>query len=221
MATTMKTNTHEPPQRPLRPPEWRPPLPAPPLPTAPDPHRAPAMPMIHVPATDGVTLELLRRRIVVVTGKLDSLTTADICERLLLLDEDKTAAITMHFSCTDAELDASSSLAATIEMLRSETTVIAIGAVERAAVGVLAAAKVRRAHPHATFLLQDPVTHVQDSDAALAADVHHRQIASLHQRIATACGRDPASVADDMHAGLLLSAAEAVDYGLVHSLTSK
>ncbi|HET6910494.1 MAG TPA: ATP-dependent Clp protease proteolytic subunit [Mycobacteriales bacterium] len=222
MATTMKTNTHEPPQRPLRPPEWSPPLPAAPLPTTPDPHRAPAMPMIHVPAIDGVTLELLRRRIVVLTGTLDSVTSADMSERLLLLDADKTAPITMHFSCTMAELDPSSSLAATIEMLHSETTVIAVGAVERAAVGVFATAKVRRAHPHATFLLQDPVTRVDDTDdVALAADVHQRQIASLHQRVAVACRRGVDTVASDMQAGLLLSAAEAVDYGLVQSLTSE
>lgn len=179
------------------------------------------MPMIHVPAIDGVTLELLRRRIIVLTAALDQENAAAACERLLLLDADKAEGITVHFSCTQADLDAAGSLAATIEMVRSETTFIAVGAVERAAVGVFAAADRRLAHPHATFVLSDPAAPAQEGDdIAAAAETHRRQLTALHERIAAASGRNVDAVAADMQAGRLLSATEAVDYGLVHSLTA-
>jgi len=191
------------------------------MPPAPDPRRdAPQLPMIHVPFGDEVTVQLLRRRIVVVTGRLDAEASAQVASRLLLLDADRQDPLTVHFSCTEAELNAATALASTLELLRSEATVIAVGPVERAAIGVFAAGRVRRAHPHATFLLADPSPAANTDDVRLAAELHERGLGSLHARIAAASGREVAAVAADMHAGRLLSAAEAVDYGLVQSLTA-
>jgi ATP-dependent Clp protease protease subunit len=53
-----------------------------------------------------------------------------------------------------------------------------------------------------------------------AAEQHRHQTRTLVERIAVACGRDADQVAADLRSGRLLTASEAVDYGLVQHLTS-
>jgi ATP-dependent Clp protease protease subunit len=176
--------------------------------------------MIHVPADDIVTTELMRRRVVLATGALDEAAAAIAAARLLLLDETEQTPITLHIACRDADVEAATTLAATIDLIRSEVTAIAVGAIEGAAVATYAAATHRLAHPHASFVLRDPAPHPTTDDVEVAAELHRRRLDEMHNRIAAAVGRRPAAVAADMHDGRLLTAGEAVGYGLVERLTS-
>jgi ATP-dependent Clp protease protease subunit len=177
--------------------------------------------MIHVPADDIVTTELLRRRVVLITGALDEAAAATAAARLLLLDKTDQTPITLHVACRDADVEAATTLAATIDLIRSETTAIAVGAIEGAAVAAYAAATHRLAHPHASFVLRDPAPHPTTDDVEVAAELHRRRLAEMHTRIADAVGRDAAAVAADARQGLLLTAEQAIGYGLVQQLTSK
>ena len=175
------------------------------------------------PGSDEVGAQLLRRRIVMLTGPLDHDTADAAAQKLLLLNEQSHDGITLHISCPDAELDAALTLVATIDMLSADTTAIAAGTVEGAAVAVYAAATHRTSHPHATFVLRDARADLRGDAEQLrtAAEQHRRQVDTLHERIATATGQSKDTVAHDMEQGRLLTAEQALAYGLVQELTAQ
>src|SRR3954454_1987763 len=205
-----------------RAPEWRP-LGFPP---SPESARPPRLPMFYEPWEDGppedVLGQLMTRRVVLLTGTLDATAADDTSARLLLLDQRSAEPISVHMSCPDGELDATLSLIATVDLIEAEVHAVAAGTLSGAAIGAFAAATQRRAHPHTTFLMFEPKADLRGGadQLAAAAEQHRHQLETLVGRIATACGRDAAVVAEDLRAGRLLTAADAVDYGLVHDLTS-
>jgi ATP-dependent Clp protease protease subunit len=174
-------------------------------------------------ASDDVAAQLLRRRIVMLTGRLDGTLADDVATRLLLLDHQSHDGITMHVSVPDAELEASLGLLATVDLLAADITAIAGGTVGGAAVAVYCAAAHRQAHPHTQFVLREPVAELRGDAERLevAAEQHRRQLETLSTRIAAATGREASDVGDDMAKGRLLTADEAVAYGLVHELTTR
>lgn len=208
---------------PSGPPEWRPPIPS--DPATPPPSRLPlVMPTPDAFDTDLAT-RLLRRRIVMVTGRIDATVAATVTATLLFLDEDDHRPIRLHLSADEADLEAAALIADTIDLLASPVHAVALGAVGGAALGVLSAAGTRTAHPHALFMLRDPQHNVAlgagDVDAGRAAhiaDQQQRLLDRLHQRIADAAGRPVEQVAADLREGRVLTAAEAVDYGVVQAL---
>jgi ATP-dependent Clp protease protease subunit len=167
-----------------------------------------------------VSMQLLQRRIVLLTGALDVERATTALGQLLLLDGDNGRPIRLHLSCSDAELDAAIMLAETIDLVRADVNVLATGVVAGPAVGVVAAAHRREAHPQVMFLLREPRTGMSGTATHLAgeADQHRRQLVHLHQRIADATGHPVAKVESDMRAGVALTAPEAVDYGLLHAI---
>jgi ATP-dependent Clp protease protease subunit len=205
-----------------RAPEWRPLG----FPDQPEEPRVPRLPLFYEPwdepAHDDVHGQLLARRVVLLTGVLDAATAEGASARLLLLDQRGSDPISLHMSCPDGELDATLSLVATIDLIAADVHAVAAGAVSGAAVGAFAAAAQRRAHPHTTFLLFEPKADLRGGADQLtaAADQHRHQLQTLVDRIALACGRAAEDVAADLRTGRLLTAADAVDYGLVQDLTS-
>jgi ATP-dependent Clp protease protease subunit len=205
-----------------RAPEWRPLG----FPDRPEEPRVPRLPLFYEPwdepAHDDVHGQLLARRVVLLTGVLDAATAEGASARLLLLDQRGSDPISLHMSCPDGELDATLSLVATIDLIAADVHAVAAGAVSGAAVGAFAAAAQRRAHPHTTFLLFEPKADLRGGADQLtaAADQHRHQLQTLVDRIALACGRAAEDVAADLRTGRLLTAADAVDYGLVQDLTS-
>lgn len=182
-----------------------------------------------VPAAVGIEADLasrlLRRRIVLLTGRLDAQAAYDAVATLLLLDEDGQAPIRLHLSTADADLEAATLVADTVDLLGAPVHAVALGSVAGAGLGVLAAAAQRSAHPQAMLVLRDPqqsgalgAGDVDASRAAQLADQQQRMVARLHQRIADASGRPVEQVAADMRSGRVLTADEAVTYGLVQHL---
>jgi ATP-dependent Clp protease protease subunit len=205
-----------------RAPQWRPLG----FPQSPESARPPRLPLFYEPwdepPPEDVLGQLMVRRVILLTGTLDAPAADEASARLLLLDQRNATPISLHMSCPDGELDATLSLVATIDLLGAEVHAVAAGTVSGAAIGAFAAAAQRRAHPHTTFLLFEPKADLRGGadQLAAAAEQHRHQLQTLVDRIATACGRDAALVAEDLRAGRLLTAADAVDYGLVHDLTS-
>lgn len=205
-----------------RTPEWRPLG----FPHSPEEPRPPRLPVFYEPydepSPDDVHGQLLARRVVLLTGELDGPTADAASARLLLLDQRGSDPINLHMSCPDGDLDATLSLVATIDLINAEVHAVAAGAVSGAAIGAFAAATQRRAHPHTTFLLFEPKADLRGGADQLtaAAEQHRHQLQTLTDRIARACGRDPDDIAADLRTGKLLTARDAVDYGLVQDLTS-
>ena len=223
--TSSPITAHDPDPRPLRPPEWTPPGVPPLTPPSPPAPTRPVLPVFYEPeepAGDDVLGQLLARRIIMLTGTIDGRSADDASARLLLLDQQSHDPVTLHLSTPDAELDAALSLLATIDLVAVPIHAVAAGSLGGAAVAVFAATTRRRAHPHATFLLFEPKGDLRgDAEQLTVAAEHHRQqLERLAERIAQTCGRDIEDVAHDLRAGRLLTATQAVDYGLVQELTS-
>jgi len=204
-----------------------------PEPERPDPQpRPPARP---VPAPDrpgigfrvdetAVALELadrlLHRRIVMLAGSLDQGMATRAAAQLMLLDADSERPVDLHLGCPDGDLDAALMLADTLDLMRAPVTVTGRGTVGGPAVAVLAAGDRRLAHPHCQLVLREPrgTASGRAEELAIAAEQHARRVRDLCERLAAACGRDVETVAADLRQGRVLTAAQAVDYGLLHAI---
>ena len=163
---------------------------------------------------------LLERRIVMVTGVLGHEVAAVATAQLMLLDATGEEPIDLHLSCPDGDLDASSAVADTVDLVGVTVRAWCPGTLGGPALALLAAAGRRLAHPHCVFVLKDPTVQFEgraDRLEALAA-ANEQQLAGLHSRLAAATGQPLDRVVADMGRGVVLGAEDAVSYGLVEGL---
>jgi ATP-dependent Clp protease protease subunit len=158
--------------------------------------------------------------VILVGGRLDDALAGHVAAQLLLLDAQGNDLVTLHLSSTDADLDAALSVAAAIDLIASPVHALARGTVRGPAIAVLAAAEQREAHRHTTFVLSAPQFTAAGTADQLAtlADQHERQTNRLRDLIAHATGRAPDEITTDLTAGRVLSADDALIYGLVTRL---
>jgi ATP-dependent Clp protease protease subunit len=211
------------PQPPYQPP-YRPPD-EPAEPSTPPQSPVPILPTWEEPDPDWrerqVLERLLDQRVILLTGRLDARTAERTSAQLLLLDlTDQSRPIELRLSCRESELDASLALAATVDLTHAAVHAIATGTVAGPALAVLCAAADRVAHRHSTFVLTLPRGRGEGPATSLAAraEEHERAVAQLVERIATVTGREPDVVHEDLRAGRVLDAGEAIAYGLVSRL---
>jgi ATP-dependent Clp protease protease subunit len=204
-------------------PPFVPPQPRPPA--QPPPPAYPPVPVVYepVPPVPDLVDRLLERRIVMVSGPLDTARATDAAARLMLLDGTGDDPIELVVSCADGDLTAAMALADTVELVGVEVRALASGSVGGAAVLPFAVASRRLAQPHATFRLADPRHELEGraSDLAHAADQHADLVGDLHRRVADATGRSPHAVAEDFAHDRLLTAQDARAYGLVDEIARR
>jgi ATP-dependent Clp protease protease subunit len=164
--------------------------------------------------------QLWRRRVVLLSGRLDYPTAEAAIARVLLADADGPEPIQLHVHCPDGDLDAAVVLAETLQLVRARVVALASGTVGGPVVGAYAAARVRRAHPNARFALTEPRAAFHGRGSRIAADVDLQadQLRFLQRTIAEATGLDPADVATDMQDSRVLTAEQAARLGLVHEI---
>ena len=219
---------YEPPHGPPEFPPGRPPLQpivprwTPPQPGRPEPSRPPlpGFPLVAPPPTGSAEDRLRESGIVLLSGFLDGAAAQRAAAALMLLDAEHDRPVRLHLGCPDGDLDAALLLAETVDLLTLDTTALVTGVLGGPVLAVLAAAGRREAHRHALLRLQEPTGTAAGRAGRLAADAeqHARQVAQLHERLAAATGRDGVEIADDLRAGRLLTAEQAVDYGLLHAV---
>lgn len=204
------------PDEPLRPPGW----PVPMLPTMPVPQQPDRLPrsvsFVDIAPSD-LDDQLARRRIVLLSGRLDPGKAQAAAARLMLADADGPEPVDLRIGCPDGDLGAAVMLTETIQLMRARVVTTAGGLVGGVAVAVYAAGRHRRAHPHARFALFEPRVSIAGPAGLVAAEtaVHRDQADFLAGVIAAATGRD---VAADLRARRVLTAAEALDHGLVQEI---
>jgi ATP-dependent Clp protease protease subunit len=160
---------------------------------------------------------LLDQRVVALAGELDDETVNRTVAALALLDSDGDEPVRLRLSGVRADLDAVLTIVDALDLMGVPVHATALGMLTGPAVALLAVADTRVAGPHAVLQLKEPRTarrlHTGEVDTWAAE--HARQLRRLQERLAEACGRPVDQVAADMAAGLVLSAREAKDYGLV------
>ena len=167
--------------------------------------------------------KLLERRIVMLGGHLDHPAATRAAAEVMLLDADGEDPIQLHISCPDGDLDAAVMLAETVDLLQAPVHAVAGGLLGGPVIAVYASAGRRLAHRHSAFHLREPSAQMEGNAEQLAGRIaqHQHQIDYLHRHVAERCGQGAQTVADDMATGRLLTAAAAIDYGLVHELTGR
>lgn len=200
-----------PPREPRRTP-WQPdPGPPAPLPAT------PSQWVIADTGPDWLAERLLDRRMVSLSGRLDSAAANRAAASLALLDASGDDPIELRLYDVDADLDVALALLDTLDLVGVPLHATCLGELRGAAVAILAAADHRAVGPHATLHLREPRTHLcghADNVATHAAD-HRRRLRLLQERIAGTCRRTVDAVAADMQQGRILTAEQARGYGLV------
>lgn len=163
---------------------------------------------------------LLAERVILVGGRLDDALAGHVAAQLLLLDAQSNDPVRLHLSSTDSDLEAALSVAAAIDLVAAPVHAVARGTVRGPAIAVLAAAEQREAHRHTTFVLTAPqftATGTAD-ELSVLADQHERQTNRLRDLIAHATGRPADEITADLTTGRVLSADDALIYGLITRL---
>ncbi|GII23026.1 ATP-dependent Clp protease proteolytic subunit [Planosporangium mesophilum] len=164
---------------------------------------------------------MFAQRIVLLQGPVGPQTANRVAATLLTLDALGTEPVRLHVNAPQGELSAVFALVDALEVMRAPVHATAIGEVGGAVIGVYAAARRRLAYSHARFRLAEPgaegVKGTADEVTA-AAGRYLRALEDLVVRVVEVTGRPRNRVEDDFGAGLVLSAAEAREYGLVDEI---
>jgi ATP-dependent Clp protease, protease subunit len=167
--------------------------------------------------------QLLDRRIVLLSGYLNGVVANRAAASVMLLDVRSDEPIEIRISCHDGELEAASTLAETIDLARAPVRAVGTGTIGGPAVMAYAAAERRAAHPHSMFHLREPRMSAEGraTEVAVQLERQHQLLAECVARLAGATGQSAETVESDLRTGRMLTADEAVDYGLVHDLLGR
>ncbi len=160
---------------------------------------------------------LLRQRQVLAVGRLNPALASSVTAQLLLLAQDAEDPITLHLSAAEGDLDACLALADTIQTLPAPVHVPVRGIVGGPSVAVLAAAADRAGSPNLTVVLSLPTGAVDGTATRIAvqAESFERYSTLMRDLVASATGQAAANVDADLRAGRVLSAEDALAYGLL------
>jgi ATP-dependent Clp protease protease subunit len=166
--------------------------------------------------------QLFERRIVLVSGRLDTDAAARAAAALLTLDASENRPIELHLDSPGGALGAAFVLVDTADTLRSELRVLCRGQVGGPAIAVVTAADHRAAAPHVRFHLTQPTARFTGTPEEIAAQSRHEQdlLWRLYGHLARRTGRPAEEIAEHMRRGRYLDAREALDYGLIDEITS-
>jgi ATP-dependent Clp protease protease subunit len=166
---------------------------------------------------------LFDQRIVMVRGHLHAETATGIAAALLTLDSAGPEMIHLHVSSPGGDLSAALSVVDVLDALTAPVHALVTSEAGGAVLAVLAAADQRSAYRHARFKLSEPraagVTGTADEVAA-AAGQHLRELEEVLVRLAGITGKPRSRIEDDLSAGRTLTAAEALEYGLIDEVVA-
>jgi ATP-dependent Clp protease, protease subunit len=201
----------------------RPPRPGEPLrpgrPAPPGPPGEPSRPGEADPLGD----RLLQHRIILATSHLDGPRASELSAKLVMLDAVEDEPVTLHLRAPDGELPAAFAVADTIGALTCPVRVIVAGQTGGPPLAVLAAASRREMTPHATVRLTEPRASMAGdaTDVEAGEEAHRRLVDAFFIRLAEITGREVDEIREDARGGRLLTADEAVAYGLVQNVATR
>jgi ATP-dependent Clp protease protease subunit len=164
---------------------------------------------------------LFEQRVVMLSGPLDDLSANRVAAELMTLDAEGDSAVTLRIDSGEGAIATALTLMDVVELLGVPVHGLALGQVGAAALGVLAVCSHRAAMPSARFSLREPRTETVAPArevaqwARLRADERQR----FCERLAAAAGKPVAVVVEDLTRGLLMSAEEALGYGLIEEIS--
>jgi ATP-dependent Clp protease, protease subunit len=161
---------------------------------------------------------LFDQRIVLLHAPLTGDVASGVAAALLTLDATGPEPVQLHVASSGGEIGAALAVIDVIDTMVAPVHALVTGEAGGAVLAVLAAARRRAAYRHARFRLAEPraagVTGTADEVAA-AAGRHLRELEEVVLRLVAVTGQLRSRVEDDLAAGRSLTAAEALEYGLI------
>jgi ATP-dependent Clp protease protease subunit len=181
----------------------------------------PTPPALHAPWLDE---QLFGRRMVFLRGPIEPEMASRAAATLLALDAAGPDPISVHMSADQGILSAVWTLVDAIDALEAPVHATAVGEVSGAALGVFCAAAERNAFAHARFRLAEPKVSSPGGTAdqvVAEAGRYLRDLEDLVLRISGVTGQPRSRVEDDLQSGRVLSAEEAITYGLISAIVKR
>ncbi len=165
---------------------------------------------------------LLAQRIVLAHGRLDGEAATRLCAQLLTLDAEGDDPIRLELQSLASELPAALTVMDTLDVVGVPLRGFASGQLGGAALGVLACCTERRGYPSALFALAEPRAEFGGTVTELSAQEQQLETMTdtLLTRLAEVTGREVDQIRADARAGRVLTAEQAVSYGLLHGLVT-
>lgn len=166
---------------------------------------------------------LLERRIVMAHGKLDGDAATRLCAQLLTLDAEGDDPVRLELHGLDSELPAALTVIGVLDVLGVPVHAFAGGQVSGPALGVLAVCNPRRGYPNALLTLSEPSLEFDGSATELAARQQQLETMAdaLYIRLAEVTGREVDQIYDDARRHRMLTAGQAISYGLLDGLAER
>jgi len=163
---------------------------------------------------------LLKDNIVFLGREINDDVANIICAQLLFLEaQDPEKEISVYINSPGGSVTAGLAIYDTMRFVRNELTTICIGqAASMAAVLLAAGTKGKRlALPNSRVLIHQPLGGIsgQASDIDIAAKEILRMKRVLNDILATNCGKPPEQVEKDSDRDFIMSAVQAMEYGLI------
>lgn len=165
--------------------------------------------------------KLFEDRIVFLGVQVDDASADDVMAQLLVLEsQDPDALITMYINSPGGSFTALTAIYDTMMYIRPEIQTVCLGQAASAAAVLLAAGAPgkRLALPNARVLIHQPAMEGmrgQASDIEIMANEMDRMREWLEQTLASHTGRTPEQVSRDIDRDKILTAQQALEYGLI------
>jgi ATP-dependent Clp protease, protease subunit len=167
---------------------------------------------------------LFDQRIVMARGPITGEVATGIAAALLTLDAAGPEPVQLHVASSGGELAAAHAIIDVIDAMGAPVHAVVTSEAGGAVLAVLAAAERRSAYRHARFRLAEPraagLTGTAD-EVARAAGQHLRELEEVVLRLAEVTGQTRSRIEDDLSSGKVLTAAEALEYGLIDAIVGK
>jgi ATP-dependent Clp protease, protease subunit len=164
--------------------------------------------------------KLLKERIIFLGVQIDDVSANDVMAQLLFLEsEDPDRDINIYINSPGGSFTALTAIYDTMQFIRPDVSTVCLGQAASAAAVLLAAGTKgkRLAVPNARILIHQPSGsgEGQSSDIEIQANEIMRMRALLEKMLADHTGRTEEQVRRDINRDKILTAAEAVEYGLI------
>ncbi|SJM50707.1 ATP-dependent Clp protease proteolytic subunit [Gulosibacter sp. 10] len=170
--------------------------------------------------------KLFEDRIVFLGVQIDDASADDVMAQLLVLEsQDPDRDITMYINSPGGSFTAMTAIYDTMQYIRPEVQTVCLGQAASAAAVLLAAGQPgkRLALPNARVLIHQPAAGGQQGQAS-DIEIHAREVLRmrewLEEALAGHSGKTAEEISQDIERDKILSAAEALEYGLIDQVLS-
>ena len=170
--------------------------------------------------------KLFEERIIFLGSQVDDVSANDIMAQLICLESmDPDRDISMYINSPGGSFTALTAIYDTMQFVKPDVATVCMGQAASAAAALLAAGAPgkRLALPNARILIHQPYTETgrgQVSDLEIQAAEIQRMREQLEEMLSKHSHQTPQQISEDIERDKILTAAEALEYGLIDQITS-